>query len=196
MKVRNKKNGQFTKDGSLLRYKNCDGCGKSYYCRSQHKYDTSKYCSMKCLGEANKKRLTGKAPYQMTDKTRKAISKAKTGVSIWGGKRDGVDWLRGDKNTNWKGGITPQDIKDRKRFKATVQQKVLERDNFTCQMCGSNGDLQVDHIQPWAEYVDLRFSTDNCRTLCKSCHYQITYGRPIPSESMEWGHNLGRRVAS
>jgi hypothetical protein len=27
----------------------------------------------------------------------------------------------------------------------------------------------------------------------KCCHYQITYGRPIPNEKMEWGHNFGRR---
>lgn len=105
-----------------------------------------------------------------------------------------MDWVKGEKNTNWKGGITPQELKDRTRFKATIQKQVLERDNYTCQLCGENKDLQVDHIQPWAEYVELRFNIDNCRTLCKACHYQITYGRPIPSESMEWGHNLGRRV--
>lgn len=189
MKVRSKTNGQFIKDNSLPRYKNCEVCGKKYYCRSQFKFDTSRYCSYGCLGQANKERLTGNAPYKMTYKTRIAISKAKKGVQIWGGKRE-MDWLIGEKNHNWKGGITPQDVLERKRFQHTMQKLVLERDNYTCQLCGNKGDLQVDHIQSWVEYVELRFSIDNCRTLCAKCHYKITYGKEMPENIKGWGHNL------
>lgn len=58
-------------------------------------------------------------------------------------------------------------------------------------MCGQRGvALQVDHIQPWAEYVELRFDINNCRTLCQGCHYQITFGKPIPSNVRAWGHNF------
>lgn len=97
-----------------------------------------------------------------------------------------------ENNVSWKGGITSKNQMERVKFRKQMQKLVFERDNYTCQMCGAKGDLQVDHIQSWVEYVELRFCIDNCRTLCKSCHYQITYGRPIPDKNMEWGHNLGR----
>jgi 5-methylcytosine-specific restriction endonuclease McrA len=77
---------------------------------------------------------------------------------------------------------------ERTRFANTVRKQVIKRDNYICQLCGGNEDLQVDHIQSWKEYVELRFNMDNCRTLCKACHYLITVGRPIPDKKMSWGH--------
>lgn len=194
MKVRSQTNGQYIRDASLPRYKNCLVCGKRFYCRSKLKFETGKYCSKECLGLVNKQRLSGKAPYKMTNKTRKAISKAKTGVPIWGGSRGKLKWMSGKNHPQWKGGITPQDILERKRFQKTMQKLVFSRDNFTCQLCGNKGDLQVDHIQSWSEYVDQRFSIDNCRTLCAKCHYKITYGKEMPNHVKGWGHNLLERV--
>jgi len=96
-----------------------------------------------------------------------------------------------ENNPMWKGGICPETRLQRGLFKKTIQKQVLERDNYTCQMCGERGgDLQVDHIQPWAEYVELRFDMNNCRTLCVKCHYKITYKRPFPSSAKGWGHHL------
>lgn len=98
-------------------------------------------------------------------------------------------------NWKWKGGITPQDKLERTKFRQTMQKQIFERDDYTCQLCGVRGvDLQVDHIQSWAEYVELRFSMDNCRTLCAKCHYKITFGKEMPETVKGWGHNLLRRV--
>jgi 5-methylcytosine-specific restriction endonuclease McrA len=98
---------------------------------------------------------------------------------------------RGKNAPNWRGGITKQDRLERLRFQRTIQKQVFKRDDYTCQFCGERGGkLQVDHIQPWAEYVEGRFDMDNCRTLCMECHYKITFGRPMPSEIKSWGHNL------
>ena len=101
----------------------------------------------------------------------------------------------GEKNCNWKGGITRkhygEDHIQRCMFRKEIQKLVFERDNYTCQMCGAHGvALQVDHIQPWAEYVELRFDMNNCRTLCQKCHYKITFGREMPDSVKTWGHNL------
>ena len=102
--------------------------------------------------------------------------------------------LRGENHPMWKGGITTQNKLERVRFQQTVQKQVLERDNYTCQICGERGGkLQVDHIQSWLEYVELRFSMDNCRTLCMDCHYLITFGKPKPKEIKTWGHNFKYR---
>lgn len=103
----------------------------------------------------------------------------------------------GSKSPRWKGGVTPQNRMERAKFRETMQKQVLERDNYTCQICGARGcALQVDHIQPWAEYVEGRFEMNNCRTLCQSCHYKITFGREMP-EGIKWGHSykyFGREV--
>lgn len=90
----------------------------------------------------------------------------------------------------WKKFKRSEDYIERRRFKKIMQKQIFERDNYTCQLCGSKGDLQVDHIQSWSEYVDLRFSMDNCRTVCASCHYEITFGRPMPEHIKAWGHNF------
>lgn len=192
MKVKNLITGRFERDKHLKRYKNCEICKEKFFCRSLFKYQTGKYCSRKCQAEAFSIKKVGKRPYQMTDKTRKAISEAKKGIPIWGGKRK-VTWLTGENNFNWKGGITTKDVMQRKLFRRSMQRQVFERDNYTCQMCGSRKDLQVDHIQSWADYVELRFNMNNCRTLCAKCHYKITYGKSMPEYIKGWGHNLLER---
>ena len=96
----------------------------------------------------------------------------------------------GENNPNWKGGIVSKEKLERNKFKVKIQKLIFERDDYTCQLCRQKGrDLQVDHIQSWAEYVELRFSMDNCRTLCMDCHYLITFGRPKP-KNIVWGHNF------
>ena len=97
---------------------------------------------------------------------------------------------RREKNYRWKGGKYTTDYRERRRFRIEMQKLVFERDRYTCQLCGSKKDLQVDHIQPWAEYIELRFKLENCRTMCAKCHYLITFGKPMPKNVKGWGHNL------
>ncbi|MCR4291104.1 MAG: HNH endonuclease [Candidatus Scalindua sp.] len=134
--------------------------------------------------------------------TRKKLGASKIGNKNCLGKKypyksrpQMVGRLAGEKSPHWKGGITPKDRLERLKFRETIQKEVLKRDNYSCQLCGSTGDLQVDHIQSWADYVDLRFSMDNCRTLCMGCHYKITFGKSKPKDIV-WGYNLGRARVS
>ena len=88
--------------------------------------------------------------------------------------------------------ITPESKRERGRFRREMQMKVFKRDGYTCQICGQEGgDLQVDHIQSWADYPELRFEMDNCRTVCMSCHYYITFKRKLP-KGVKWGHNFSK----
>ena len=102
---------------------------------------------------------------------------------------------KGELGSNWKGGITPIIKQQRALFRQTIKNMVFERDKYTCQLCGArNGNgkdvyLQVDHIQSWSEYVELRFSMDNCRTLCMPCHYKVTFGKPMPDNIITFGYN-------
>ena len=118
--------------------------------------------------------------YKHSEETRQKISKSNMGKVM----------PKGEKCAAWKGGVTLKDRLERMKFREILQKKVFERDNYTCQICGVNGDLQVDHIKPWVDYPELRFSIDNCRTLCAKCHYELTFGRPMPENLRGWGHNL------
>jgi len=95
-------------------------------------------------------------------------------------KRDTSDWNKGAKNPSWKGGITPRNIKIRnsKEYKLW-RESVFKRDNWTCIWCGQvSGNLNADHIKPFALFPELRFAIDNGRTLCLDCHKTTeSYGR-------------------
>ena len=87
-----------------------------------------------------------------------------------------------------------ENYNERRRFRKEMQMKVFERDDFTCQICGERGgDLQVDHIQSWAGYPELRFEMDNCRTVCMACHYYLTFKRKLP-KGVKWGHNFSHKT--
>lgn len=104
-------------------------------------------------------------------------------------------FFRGERSSRWKGGVTNSDKIERHKFGIEIQKMVLARDNYTCQICGDTKEiLHVDHVQKWSEYIELRFSMDNCRTVCRACHYQITFGKPMPKNST-WGTIFRKREA-
>lgn len=94
------------------------------------------------------------------------------------------DSKKGEKNPNWKGGISPKNILIRNSSEMRLWRKsVFERDNYTCIWCGArNGNgkaviLHADHIKPFCDYPELRFAIDNGRTLCIDCHKKTSsYG--------------------
>lgn len=159
--------------------------------RMKAKWANSKY--RKSQQEAMKNGNTGghnkgkKMSVESKEKMRQA--KLKNPTKYWLGKTR-YD-MSGKNHPLWKGGITPCEKLERTRFQQTIQKRVFERDKYTCQICGQvGGNLQVDHIQSWADYVELRFDMDNCRTLCMACHYKLTFGKEMPQEVLSWGHNL------
>ena len=125
------------------------------------------------LGKTKKK--IGEANREKGFETHKKMSATKLGIKL----------------DQWQGFASSKNKLEREAFRKQLQRKVFKRDNYTCQLCGIKGvALQVDHIQSWAEYIELRFNINNCRTLCQKCHYKITFGKPMPPTIRTWGHNF------
>ena len=178
--------GRFIKGKIYI--KRCLICNNLFSTTRVKAFSLSKYCSRKCYFKARIGKTTS-----LKGKRGLSSTKFKKGLIPWNKGLKG--FMAKEKNPNWKGGIKGKNYLERRRFRFVMQKLIFERDNYICQMCGAKGiPLQVDHIQPWAEYVELRFNMDNCRTLCMSCHYEITFGKSMPQNIKVWGHNLERMV--
>lgn len=113
--------------------------------------------------------------------TRSCGCKKYSGIKIALASQKRIENLpRGRHHFNWKGGITSENRQARNSTEyKTWRRAVFERDDYTCVLCGTiGGVLNADHIMPFAEYKNLRFDTNNGRTLCVSCHRKTeTFGR-------------------
>lgn len=113
----------------------------------------------------------------------------------WLGKKQPIHAIAkrsGKNHPCWKGGITPVNTKIRCLDEYRIwRNSVYQRDNYTCQDCGAKGNLNADHIIPFAIIVrdnnvqsceDARkceklWDTNNGRTLCVDCHKKTpTFG--------------------
>lgn len=116
----------------------------------------------KVVSEFTREKLRAAAAKRWADPEEKSMqSKRRTG------KRVGAD------HPNWKGGITPENVKLRNSNEyKDWRLAVFARDGYACVSCGDSrgGNLQADHIKPFAYFPALRFDINNGRTLCKDCH--------------------------
>jgi len=114
------------------------------------------------------------------------MSKPRKGNIAWNkGKRYLA--ITGDKNPNWKGGISG--IRDEIRHCLEYKQwrkEVFERDNYTCKKCNKRGgELEIHHnIKTFSEILISNnikstedailcnefWNIDNGITLCLNCH--------------------------
>lgn len=163
-------------------------------CKKNFKYDPwnnkGKYCSYKCYWYSKKgiypKQLrVVKKPFFCIDCNKEFNHYARST------KRCSSCWFLYKKNHreehyNWKGGITPINKLERYKFIYTLRDLIFQKDNYTCRICKNRGgNLHINHIKSWAKYPLLRFNINNCETLCKSCHYLITFGR-IMDKNTKW----------
>lgn len=92
------------------------------------------------------------------------------------------DLFKGNKNPNYVHGLS----KENEIFRGSPKYRkwrmnVFKRDKHTCVICGQvGGELNADHIKPFASFPDLRLELSNGRTLCQKCHKNTpSYGKKL-----------------
>jgi len=176
--------------------RHCNRCGEYYEGQGD------KYCSKKCYGKSpiskeTRKKLKekrkgrrpglGKKYGHISDEKRKKLREQKIG------NKNPSYGKRGQKSFHWKGGIRPiaQSIRDSDVY-LLWRQRVLLRDNFTCQGCGSNDRLEAAHKKSFKKlleeaslYLPLlnlydaamlytpMWEIDNGITYCRKCHVEF-----------------------
>lgn len=90
----------------------------------------------------------------------------------------GGAWMRGERNPNWRGGVS-EDRHEMHCRDARVhnwRREVLSRDKKTCQRCGVKRNTRkrveviAHHQKAWADFPESRFDVANGVTLCTGCH--------------------------
>lgn len=127
--------------------------------------------SRKKLSEYNKR--VGKRPpdptgRKLSEKTRRKISASHKKLV-----EQGIHHA-------WRGGRMNEGKKIRNSWAYREwKRKVKERD-VVCVQCGSEKELQADHIKPASKFPELRYDINNGRTLCFPCHRETpTYGANV-----------------
>lgn len=153
----------------------CEQCKKFFNKSPCHiKRVKRHFCSKSCFDEAQIKRITKKCIFCDTKfEIRPSMSNRYATCSSLECR---TKKKSKNHNGNWRGGVT----KSRKAAMSTKEYKawrkaVFERDSYTCVYCGiRGGELNADHIKPWAYFPELRYDVSNGRTLCLDCH-KTTY---------------------
>lgn len=68
------------------------------------------------------------------------------------------------------GGATVPIPGTRPRISPELRLRVLERDGWACQVCGSKEDLELDHEIPWSRGGATTY--ENLRVLCDKCNHE------------------------
>jgi hypothetical protein len=96
----------------------------------------------------------------------------------------------GPDHWNWRDGIKrrPRVVMNRIEYRSW-RTAVFEKDNYTCQACGSRGGkLSADHVYPVALYPERELDVANGRTLCwPKCHMKHGWN---PRRGYPVGHPL------
>lgn len=151
--------------------KSCQQCGSPFEPRNERKGHPARFCSRKCSGLAQRKRVTLVCRQCGRPFERKAY------MADWSqdrgpfcGFRCYGEWQRenstGDGNPNFRPSSPRRGAGEWERNRL----RALERDGHRCVRCGSARRLHVHHRKPWNDRQKHPHALDNLETLCASCH--------------------------
>ena len=152
----------------------CRGCRSALY-KQERNYNANGLALgrawNKGMSKANGDVLTYGKPRK--EETKKGISMALTGRVFSEEHKEAISKARielfdrigrvGKQERGWK-------------F-ARWKKEIYKRDNYTCQVCGTKGEITAHHILSWKDYHELRFELENGITLCADCHHKLHKGK-------------------
>lgn len=143
----------------------CAVCGGDFWTHA-FRADTAKYCSKACWA-----RRAAKFACETCGKTCQRDSRRARFCSQACYRKHAV----GPGAARWKGGSSLETERGRASAELAKWRKaVFQRDSYTCQHCEAKGcELHAHHIQPFANFPDLRFDISNGQTLCVVCHGSV-----------------------
>lgn len=156
---------------------NCKICGKEF----KH-YGERVVCSKECLSKyMSQQRLNENNPTWIADKEKKKCAKCGkvfeyTRRDLHVGQERVFCSLNCSRNNGNNKEITNNVGGNHKYlfgFNKKLKNKIKERDNYSCQLCGETEDLHVHHI----DYNKNNIEDNNLITLCKRCHNITNYNR-------------------
>lgn len=89
----------------------------------------------------------------------------------------------GEKNPNWKGGLTVKNLQARNSWEAREWransliradhqcEECGVKEGKTCKCCGVKIKLHVHHVKSFARFPESRFDPTNSEVLCPKCHH-------------------------
>ncbi len=165
---------------------------KSQYLISTKQWNKRQFCSHTCSNSLNvikaikvlrnrkigteeieKRRLAlkGKTRPEFSKEWKENLSKSHKGQVAWNKGLKG--YFAKEQHYNWKGGINYRDKHSLFNPKYVEwRSSVFTRDIWKCRIANKNckGQLEVHHILPWRDYVELRYNINNGITLCHAHH--------------------------
>ncbi len=166
----------------------CANCGKAFRTSPSAK---AKFCSKHCANTAPEKSATARKNAlrqwqdpELSRSLREGIAR-RIASPEW---RAAAHFQRGAAHPRYKGNKASRQREVGRYEYKKWHKLVLEKDNFTCQVCDKRGGrLQAHHIKPWADHVELRYDIANGQALCEPCHDTVhnrTHRKP-PSRICE-----------
>jgi len=70
---------------------------------------------------------------------------------------------------------------DRRNWRR-LRSEVFKRHGRHCKRCGSESNLHIDHIKPWRDFPELRYTVSNLQVLCRICHQLKGKGTELRNE--------------
>lgn len=177
----------------------CSQCNNNFYqFKSQRKNNNNNFCCRKCYDDWKSENLRAENNYNPLSKTgvykfcpecgvKFRISKYREDrVKINFCSRDCKNkYMVGENAAYYRNGVTSIANKIRGLFKYSEwREKILQRDNFICQECGCNINLDIHHIKELSTIIkennintieegnicDDLWDINNGITLCIHCH--------------------------